>query len=100
MNDTHPNVCHDGPLDGQTIVCRFPLGFLAVDRPAEKVWLYDRVDTGYRARESQGRLLDTFKRFHTALVSQEWDVIAVPDLGLTADIVDEDEDDGMPEEAS
>lgn len=95
MTDT--DICHDGPLVGQTITCRSPRGFIAVNRLSNLVWIYDRTEDGYRVRESYGRTLDLALRVHTALNDPDWDVIAVPDLGMTADLVDEDEDDGIPE---
>lgn len=84
-------ICHDGPMDGQTAVSRYPAGFVAVDRPACRVWLYDRREDGFYARETDGRPLDLEKRLHAALKDDEWDVLAVPCLGLTVDLLDEEE---------
>lgn len=35
-----------GPLDGQECTCRTPDGFILVDRPAGRAWLYKRGDGG------------------------------------------------------
>jgi hypothetical protein len=33
--------CQGGPYNGQTMTSRFPKGFLLVDRPGNRAWLYD-----------------------------------------------------------
>lgn len=33
--------CRGGPLDGLTATSRFPSGFLLVDKPGQRCWVYD-----------------------------------------------------------
>lgn len=68
--------CHGGPLNGQTAMARFPKGFLLVDKPANRVWIYDWNGTAFVSRdEAEGRVADYDKRFEAA-DSPEWDVRA------------------------
>lgn len=46
----HRGVCTGGPLDGQTWESRFPDGFLLVDRPTQRVLIYDTCEDGFLAR--------------------------------------------------
>jgi hypothetical protein len=58
-----------GPWDGQDVedVWDNQDGLLLVDRPQDRVWVYDRVATPdgdqLDVREDEGRLLDDDKRF-------------------------------------
>lgn len=59
--------CHDGPWDGRTVTVRYP-GFLLIDRPNERCWIYDREPSGdFHARTTGGALLDHAGRWKAAL---------------------------------
>ena len=75
---TFTGVCAGGPLDGQHVTVRFPSGFLAVNRPANRCWLYDLTGETFTVREPEGRDLDHGKRIFAALDDNEYDVLAVP----------------------
>lgn len=40
---TYTYTAHGGPLDGQVIESRYPKGFLLVDKPEQKVWIYHYI---------------------------------------------------------
>lgn len=48
--------CLGGPMNGQVGESRFPKGFLLVDRPANRVWIYDFVagDDVFQVRDESG----------------------------------------------
>lgn len=41
MSSDYEGVCFGGPMNGRDIVCRFPKGFLLVDKPNNKCWIYE-----------------------------------------------------------
>lgn len=43
-----------GPLDGTDQESRFPKGFLLVDKPNNRVWIYDYTDGEFVVREEEG----------------------------------------------
>lgn len=43
---TYTYEAHGGPLDGKKIESRYPKGFLLVDKPQQKVWIYHYVPEG------------------------------------------------------
>lgn len=43
---TYTYTAHGGPLDGKTIESRYPKGFLLVNKPDQKVWIYHYVAEG------------------------------------------------------
>jgi hypothetical protein len=66
--------CVGGPLDQQHIRVRFPKGFLCVDRPAEKAWVY-KFD-GERFNASDEMVLDHTKRL-VAAEDFDYDVVSI-----------------------
>lgn len=80
--------CVGGPLDGQYVPCRFPKGFLAVDKPAGLCWVYERVSEPaheranwphgeiWKCRDEAGEPPDFERRWKTAEGSG-WDVYSV-----------------------
>ena len=87
--------CWGGPLDTQEMVSRYPMGFLLVDRPAGRCWLYDWKDPGFLVRVADGYPLendpDAPKNRFRAADEAEYDVVAAPWIGG-----DDDGDDGTP----
>jgi hypothetical protein len=81
--------CIGGPLNGQEAMSRFPKGFLLVDKPTNRVWIYDLVqgegltdpDT-WKCREPEEKYTDihwyTFdpKRGRQAANEFDYDVVA------------------------
>lgn len=66
-----------GPLDGQRVAVRYPKGFIAVNRPARWVWIYDRREDGdYYVRTEEPAALDD-KRRMVAAEGVDYDVLAV-----------------------
>lgn len=59
-----------GPWDGREAESRFPKGFLLVDMPTRRVWLYDRQDDGtFHARTDKAEALNDdgeFSRWRAA----------------------------------
>lgn len=83
--------CVGGPLDGLDGSSRYERGFLLVDRPAGKAWIYDchpeTLNGGYQfiVRVAEGMDLiedeDAVKNRYRAADEQEFDVIAAPWIG-------------------
>jgi hypothetical protein len=46
--------CRGGPLDGQPGQSRFPKGFLLIDKPNNRVWIYDFANGEFVVREAEG----------------------------------------------
>lgn len=46
-----------GPLDGTDQNSRFPKGFLLVDKPGNRVWIYDYTDGEFVVRVDEGEEL-------------------------------------------
>lgn len=85
---TYDGICVGGPWAGLTSQSRFPKGFVLVDRSAERVWVYDRIEVGdaptgtsYVAREMD--VLD-WSRLEKAAAEPKYDVRAWDD-GLIPD---------------
>jgi hypothetical protein len=74
--------CIGGPMDGRDGVSRFPSGFLLVDRPSGKCWVYDWLpgDESFLVRVSDGEPLiedrSAVKNRYRAAEESEFDVIA------------------------
>ena len=80
--------CVGGPLDEQRGQSRYPSGFVAVDKPNRRAWIYDRIvhpqpspserapADHFQVREPDGRPLDDALRI-AAAESTDWDVISV-----------------------
>lgn len=77
-------ICVGGPFDGYEMTCRFPKGFLAVDRPNERCWLYDfdNETSSFVVRDADGIGLvsdpEQPKNRYRAADEPEFDVLAVP----------------------
>jgi hypothetical protein len=67
--------CVGGPLDGQVEESRFEKGFILVDKPADKVWIYD-LDRDKFVCRGDAVQLDMDKAVDTAL-GGEYDVRSV-----------------------
>lgn len=49
-SETLTGVCNGGPYHGRLITCRFPRGFLLVDRASDRAWLYDWAVPSFELR--------------------------------------------------
>lgn len=72
-DDAPPEVyqgrCVGGPYAGRTVTSRFPKGFLLVDRPTARAWLYDTTGDTFVCRGNGGKApmtLDTAARWRAA----------------------------------
>lgn len=74
----YEGICRGGPLDGQTVVCRNPEGFLCADKPAGRAWIYDLVGDEFHVREPEPRQFDPARAINAAF-SDGFDVIAAPE---------------------
>lgn len=57
MEDEHElfeGFARGGPLDGTEQQSRFPKGFLLVDRPNNRCWLYDFAEGEFVCRDEEG----------------------------------------------
>lgn len=72
--------CHGGPLDGQDMVSRFPKGFLLVDKPGNRCWIYEWEDDDFYVRNEDGEevLVEGPKNRYRAAEEENYDVIAAP----------------------
>lgn len=84
-DNLYTGMCVGGPLDGQYETCRYPAGFVLVDRPAGRAWVYKR---GGRRRWFIAALADGREarpyRAEMALeaaLGERYDVRAVPAWG-------------------
>lgn len=78
--------CVGGPLDGRDGESRFPKGFIYVDVPRERVWVYDYVpgmEPTFLARE-----VDNLSRpkAEKAAAESNYDVRAYDDGDMPADL--------------
>lgn len=53
QRELHKGTCVGGPMAGMQGMSRFPKGFVLIDAPGERVWVYDRdpQTSTYVARE-------------------------------------------------
>lgn len=77
--------CEGGPMDGQEIAVRCPLGFLVADGAARKAWVYRFVEPDRFVLDpdddgSADRELDDDKAIQ-AMLGAHWDVVALPGPG-------------------
>jgi hypothetical protein len=49
-NFTYDGVCVGGPYDGYTVSSRCPKGFVLVDRPNNRMWMYDFFAPSFTCR--------------------------------------------------
>lgn len=82
--------CHGGPLDGQPGLSRCPKGFLLVDRPADRCWIYEWDGNQFRVRDEAPMPVLTDGPVNRIRAAEEpnYDVIAAPWSGGDPDIVD------------
>lgn len=73
---TYDGVCADGPYAGKRASSRFPRGFLLVDRPRRRVWVY--AYAGGVFTSGPARVLDNDARW-LAADGDEYDVVAYDD---------------------
>lgn len=68
--DTVTGLCRYGPWHNRTITSRNPEGFLLVDRPTRRAWIYDTVTDqpgwAFYCRDTAARALDDDKRWAAA----------------------------------
>lgn len=76
MSARYTGPCYGGPMDGQTGESRFPAGFVLVDRPSGRAWIYDRSGSQFNVRDAKGMPLDDEKRWEAAN-GAKWDVRAL-----------------------
>jgi len=79
-----------GPWDGQDEdLGQHHVGLVLVDRPEDRVWIYDRVDTPdgdqLDVREADGRLLDDEKRM-VAGFDTTWQVRVVDTVEVEEEV--------------
>lgn len=70
-NKLYEGSCIGGPLNGTVGQSRFPKGFLLVDKPNNKVWVYDYQNGEFTVRHPEGEKLNsdptaTHNRFRAA----------------------------------
>lgn len=70
-------VCRGGPLAGETMVSRFPKGFLLVDKQADQCWVYEWEGEEFWVRDGVPAPVLHEGRIKAALESN-YDVIAAP----------------------
>ncbi len=77
--------CTGGPLDGQTLISRYPKGVLVVNRPTDSAWVYDWDGTKFAARSDEPDELvedgDADKNRWRAALEGNYDVMALPGSG-------------------
>lgn len=75
-------ICRGGPLAGQTMVSRFPKGFLLVDKPNNHCWIYEWDDSAkeFKVRDEEAMSVHTEgdKNRYRAAEESNYDVIAAP----------------------
>lgn len=86
-------ICRDGPLAGQELTSRYPLGAIVCDRPAGSMWIYDWCCDGFLSRSGDKPMPlnedpdDDDNRWRAA-AQGDFDVIAAPWAGGDPDQVD------------
>jgi hypothetical protein len=79
--------CVGGPIAGQKWVSRFPKGFLLVDKPNNKCWIYDWNTTyeEFVARWDEGQEVHTEGPDNRRRAAEEfdYDVLAAPWEGVS-----------------
>lgn len=89
--------CIGGPMDTMEGYSRYPKGFLLVNRPLGRVWLYDWIDADgtFLVREAEGaEMIDdpaADKNRYRAAEEPEFDVIAAPWIDEAPVTADDDE---------
>lgn len=75
-------ICFGGPLTGETMHSRYPKGFLLVDKPTNRCWLYDwSADSEtFTVRDEQAMEVSKEGRYRAAN-EFDYDVIAAPWVG-------------------
>jgi len=69
MKELLEAVCRGGPLDGKVEQSRCPKGFLLVDKPNNRAWIYDYTGGEFVSREPAELISDptaTHNRFRAA----------------------------------
>ena len=90
--------CVGGPMDTMEGYSRFPAGFLLVNRPIGRVWLYDWVEAEghFLVREADGAPLienpTADKNRYRAAEEPEFDVIAAPWIDKAPETAVNDDD--------
>jgi hypothetical protein len=73
--------CVGGPLDGQDTESRYPNGFVVIDRPNKRAWIYDhdRKTGVFRVRSEDGHpeLIGSERRYRVATLLR-YDIRALP----------------------
>lgn len=81
----YEGICFGGPLHGQEQVSRFPKGFLLIDKPANKCWIYrwNSETSTFTANEEEGVqvLTEGPDNRYRAAQESDYDVIAAPWVG-------------------
>ena len=72
---TYMGECHGGPWDTRVVTARRPNGFLLVDKPGNRAWVYDWNGDAFICREPVGDELD-FDRRMKAAEDPDWDVMS------------------------
>jgi hypothetical protein len=80
-HELYVGVCRGGPWHGRHGESRYPQGFLLIDKPRRRVWLYDRMPDGsFRVRsQSPAPLLDDGPDNRRRAAEQPHYDIRVPD---------------------
>lgn len=69
-------LCVGGPYANRTVTSRYPKGFLLVDRPTARAWLYDSTGDTFTCRDGMTPMTaDTAKRLRAA-EEPDYDVMA------------------------
>jgi hypothetical protein len=82
--DVYTGTARGGPWDGLSVTSRFPRGFLLVNMPGRRVWVYDRTDDGaFQVRGDEPEALDEEGRWRAA-EEPDYDIL-VPGMELGGD---------------
>lgn len=83
MDNLREGVCFGGPLHGEIQSSRFPKGFVLIDKPANKCWIYEWSDksSSFTVRNETPMEIDKEKRFKAA-EEPHYDVIAASWVGV------------------
>jgi hypothetical protein len=100
----YTGLCTGGPWNGRHITVRFPRGFLLIDMPGRRCWIYERGSDGFTCRSDEPQPLhdDGPDNRWRAAEEPDWDIRAYdPDNPSGDDDPDEsgDADDGEGDDA-
>lgn len=66
--------CIDGPIDGKRMSSRYPKGFLYVDKPNSRAWVYEWKNGAFVVQNAAPDVLNIAHMRWTARERFDWDV--------------------------